>query len=118
MQNKVKELEQFTTQSPPDMKRLQLVLQGSVSIQVNAGPQAYAQAFLDKTVCHKHPGKHIERLQNVYREFLKFCGKALEINNQLIKEDQRMYQDDMKEKYGLLRTELAKYMDEEYAQAR
>ncbi|XP_048588509.1 dedicator of cytokinesis protein 9 isoform X4 [Nematostella vectensis] len=113
MQNKVKELEQVTTQSPPDMKRLQLVLQGSVSVQVNAGPLAYAQAFLDKTVCHKHPGKHIERLQNVYREFLKFCGKALEINNQLIKEDQRMYHDDMKEKYGLLRTELAKYIDEE-----
>ncbi|EDO26975.1 predicted protein, partial [Nematostella vectensis] len=33
MQNKVKELEQVTTQSPPDMKRLQLVLQGSVSVQ-------------------------------------------------------------------------------------
>lgn len=34
MQNKVRELEQVTSQTPPDMKRLQLVLQGSVSVQV------------------------------------------------------------------------------------
>ena len=38
MQNKVKELNNVITQNPPDMKKLQLVLQGSVSVQVwNAG---------------------------------------------------------------------------------
>ena len=35
MQNKVKELNNVITQNPPDMKKLQLVLQGSVSVQVN-----------------------------------------------------------------------------------
>lgn len=35
MQNKVKELDNVITQNPPDMKKLQLVLQGSVSVQVN-----------------------------------------------------------------------------------
>lgn len=35
MQNKVRELEQVISQTPPDMKKLQLVLQGSVSVQVN-----------------------------------------------------------------------------------
>ena len=34
MQNKVKELNNVITQNPPDMKKLQLVLQGSVSVQV------------------------------------------------------------------------------------
>ena len=35
MQNKVKELNNVITQNPPDMKKLQLVLQGSVSVQVH-----------------------------------------------------------------------------------
>ena len=34
MQNKVKELDNVINQNPPDMKKLQLVLQGSVSVQV------------------------------------------------------------------------------------
>jgi len=34
MQNKVRELDQVISQTPPDMKKLQLVLQGSVSVQV------------------------------------------------------------------------------------
>lgn len=34
MQNKVKELNNVITQNPPDMKKLQLILQGSVSVQV------------------------------------------------------------------------------------
>lgn len=37
----------------------------------------------------------------------------MDINDQLIKEDQRMYQDDMKEKYGQLKTQLTKYIGEE-----
>ena len=38
-----------------------------VNPQVNAGPLAYAQAFLDKSVMASHPHKHIEKLQQVYR---------------------------------------------------
>ena len=80
---------------------------------MNAGPLAYAHAFLDKSVLASHPHKHIEMLQQVYREFIGCCGKALEQNDQLIKEDQRMYQEDMKEKYAQLRTQLAKYIGDE-----
>ena len=39
--------------------------------QVNAGPLAYAQAFLDKSVMASHPHKHIEKLQQVYRCVIK-----------------------------------------------
>ena len=39
----------------------------SMTLQVNAGPLAYAQAFLDKSVLTTHPHKHIEKLQQVYR---------------------------------------------------
>ena len=48
-----------------------------------------------------------------FREFLGCCGKALDINDQLIKEDQRMYQEDLKEKYAHLKTQLAKYIGDE-----
>ncbi|XP_022797946.1 dedicator of cytokinesis protein 11-like [Stylophora pistillata] len=85
----------------------------SACLQVNAGPLAYAHAFLDKSVLASHPHKHIEMLQQVYREFIGCCGKALEQNDLLIKEDQRMYQEDMKEKYAQLRTQLAKYIGDE-----
>ena len=49
--------------------------------QVNAGPLAYAQGFLDKSVLASHPHKHIEKLQQVYRSvtflFLpKLCETA------------------------------------------
>lgn len=37
----------------------------------------------------------------------------MEINDQLIKEDQRMYQEDMKAKYADLKTQLAKYIGDE-----
>lgn len=47
------------------------------------------------------------------RDFIKSCGKALEINHQLIKEDQQMYHDDMKDKYSQMRAELAKFIDDE-----
>ena len=41
------------------------------------------------------------------------CGKALELNDELIKEDQRMYQEDLKEKYANMKLELANYLDGE-----
>ena len=52
-------------------------------------------------------------LVDVFREFIACCGKALELNDQLIKEDQRMYQEDMKDKYAQLKTQLAKYIGDE-----
>ena len=57
--------------------------------------------------------KTLNLFSQCFREFLACCGKALDINDQLIKEDQRMYQEDMKEKYAHLKTQLAKYIGDE-----
>ena len=46
MKNKTFELNDVVYQQPTDLKKLQLKLQGCVSAQVNAGPLAYAEAFL------------------------------------------------------------------------
>ena len=44
---------------------------------MNAGPLAYAQAFLDKSVLASHPHKHIEKLQQVYRSVNSHHGVIL-----------------------------------------
>ena len=49
---------------------------------------------------------------SVCREFIICCGRALEINGQLIKLDQKMYQEDLNEKYSCLKSELVTYVGE------
>lgn len=62
---------------------------------------------------------HRELLFNIeipfsnFREFIGCCGKALEINDQLIKEDQKIYQEEMKKNYTQLKAQLAKYIGDE-----
>lgn len=46
MEGRVKELTEIINKKPTDIKKLQLKLQGSISVQVNAGPLAYATTFL------------------------------------------------------------------------
>lgn len=67
MQTKIAELEEIVL-GPIDLKKLQLRLQGSVAVTVNAGPLAYASAFLDpaKTGA-KYPFDKVEELKEVFR---------------------------------------------------
>lgn len=66
MQNRVAELEEVVL-PPIDLKKLQLRLQGSVAVTVNAGPLAYASAFLDPKTNEKYPYERVEDLREVYR---------------------------------------------------
>ena len=50
-----------------DVKRLQLKLQGSVSVQVNAGPLAYAEAFLSSEKSSKYPASKVISLKSIFR---------------------------------------------------
>ncbi|CAB4023626.1 dedicator of cytokinesis 9-like, partial [Paramuricea clavata] len=111
MCKKVQEITEVTMSNPPDMKKLQLKLQGSVGTQVNAGPLAYAKAFLHEKVVRDHPPKLVSKLKVVYRDFIRCCGAALDLNDQLIQDDQKMYQEDLKDKYSSMRHELASYID-------
>ncbi|XP_028405691.1 dedicator of cytokinesis protein 9-like isoform X2 [Dendronephthya gigantea] len=111
MHKKVQEITEVTISIPPDMKKLQLKLQGSVGTQVNAGPLAYAKAFLHENVVRDHPPKLVSKLKVVYRDFIRCCGAALDLNDQLIQADQKMYQEDLKDKYSSMRHELASYID-------
>lgn len=44
-----------------------LILQGSVCVQVNAGPLAYARAFLEPQVVPELPSDKVQDLKDIFR---------------------------------------------------
>ncbi|XP_036055623.1 dedicator of cytokinesis protein 9 isoform X15 [Onychomys torridus] len=113
MSRKVAELRQLCASAEVDMIKLQLKLQGSVSVQVNAGPLAYARAFLDDTNTKRYPDNKVKLLKEVFRQFVEACGQALAVNERLIKEDQLEYQEEMKANYREMAKELSDIMREQ-----
>ncbi|CAL8322032.1 unnamed protein product [Merluccius merluccius] len=113
MSKKVGEIRQLCSSSDVDMIRLQLKLQGSISVQVNAGPLAYARAFLDDANTKKYADNKVKQLKEVFRQFVEACGRGLAINERLIKEDQQEYHDEMKANYRDLARELSAIMHEQ-----
>ncbi|XP_063298579.1 dedicator of cytokinesis protein 10 isoform X2 [Pelobates fuscus] len=112
MSKKVSELKELCTMEGVDMIRLQLKLQGSVSVKVNAGPMAYARAFLTETNANNYPESQVKHLKEIFRQFAETCGLALEVNERLIKEDQLEYQEEMKSHYRDILAELSEVMNE------
>ncbi|XP_008205538.1 dedicator of cytokinesis protein 9 isoform X2 [Nasonia vitripennis] len=102
MRQRVQELQDVAlTGGPADAKKLQLKLQGSVCVTVNSGPLAYASAFLDPEVSHQYPEELVQELKDVFREFVKICYTALQINSKLIACDQYEYQEVLRENYQI-----------------
>ncbi|EFA03420.2 Dedicator of cytokinesis protein 11-like Protein [Tribolium castaneum] len=112
MQIRVQELEDVVFTEPTDAKKLQLLLQGSVCVQVNAGPLAYASVFLDPALCNMYPEDKVEELKDIYREFLKICYSALQVNGKLISQDQYEYQEVLRQNYKKLCTSLSNLFGE------
>uniref|UniRef100_A0A7N8WJA9 Dedicator of cytokinesis 10 n=1 Tax=Mastacembelus armatus TaxID=205130 RepID=A0A7N8WJA9_9TELE len=113
MSRKVSELNQLCNMEEVDMIRLQLKLQGSVSVKVNAGPMAYARAFLEEKNAKKYPDNQVKLLKEIFRQFAEACGQALDVNERLIKEDQLEYQEEMRAHYRDMLTELSVIMNEQ-----
>uniref|UniRef100_A0A672I5L3 Dedicator of cytokinesis 10 n=1 Tax=Salarias fasciatus TaxID=181472 RepID=A0A672I5L3_SALFA len=113
MSRKVSELNQLCNMEEVDMIRLQLKLQGSVSVKVNAGPMAYARAFLEEKNAKKYPDNQVKLLKEIFRQFAEACGQALDVNERLIKEDQLEYQEEMRAHYKDMLMELSGIMNEQ-----
>jgi hypothetical protein len=112
MESRVRELEEVVvTSEKPDLKKLQLKLQGSVSVQVNAGPLAYARAFLPPNSRDSHghpfPANKVHHLKSVFIDFTNVCEMALELNEKLIASDQREYQEALRNNFKDMVTELS-----------
>ncbi|KAH0630790.1 hypothetical protein JD844_004007 [Phrynosoma platyrhinos] len=113
---KTAELQQVCASPDVDMIQLQLKLQGSVSVQVNAGPLAYARAFLDDKHSSKYPAKKVNELKEMFRKFIQACGIALELNERLIKEDQAEYHEELKSNFRDMAKELSDIIHEQIYQ--
>ncbi len=64
MDKKTKDFALVLNMDPPDLKRIQLLLGGSISTQVNQGVQEYIAFFRDGV---HFPQEHIEQLKQIYR---------------------------------------------------
>lgn len=116
IKNRIADLEEVVL-PPIDIKKLQLRLQGSVAVTVNAGPLAYANAFLDSATNKKYPQIKVDELKDVYRDFMRVCYIALQINERHIQLDQRDYHTVLKENYLNLCNSLSSLMNESFLPA-
>jgi hypothetical protein len=94
--------------SPPNIKTLQQVLQGSVLVTVNAGPSQIARTFLAKA--DAFAAEHIHTLQERMRTFCHLCQVALILNKTLISPDQAEFQTHLENGFNTLRSELLTIM--------
>ncbi len=61
---KTRDMASVVKLEPPDLKRLQLLLAGSISTQVNQGVQEYVAFFKDPA---NIPAEHVDQLMEMYR---------------------------------------------------
>uniref|UniRef100_A0A7M4EKB8 Dedicator of cytokinesis 11 n=1 Tax=Crocodylus porosus TaxID=8502 RepID=A0A7M4EKB8_CROPO len=113
IKDKTAELQKLCSPAEVDMIQLQLKLQGCVSVQVNAGPLAYARAFLSDTQSSKYPIKKVNELKEMFRKFIQACGMSLELNERLIKEDQAEYHEGLKSNFRDMVKELSDIIHEQ-----
>ncbi|XP_069015259.1 dedicator of cytokinesis protein 11 isoform X1 [Embiotoca jacksoni] len=116
MKARTAELTKLCSHQEVDMIQLQLKLQGCVSVQVNAGPMAYARAFLDDTKSNQSGNKKVKELKDIFRRFVEACSMALDINERLIKEDQFEYHEGLKGNFKEMVKELSDIIHEQIYQ--
>ncbi|XP_030886778.1 dedicator of cytokinesis protein 11 [Leptonychotes weddellii] len=116
IKDKTAELKKLCSSADVDMIQLQLKLQGCVSVQVNAGPLAYARAFLNDSQASKYPPKKVNELKDMFRKFIQACSIALELNERLIKEDQIEYHEGLKSNFRDMVKELSDIIHEQILQ--
>ncbi|KAK7797175.1 hypothetical protein U0070_014372, partial [Myodes glareolus] len=113
IKDRTAELHKLCSSADVDMIQLQLKLQGCVSVQVNAGPLAYARAFLNESQATKYPPKKVNELKDMFRKFIQACSIALELNERLIKEDQVEYHEGLKSNFRDMVKELSDIIHEQ-----
>ncbi|KAA8582816.1 hypothetical protein FQN60_006487 [Etheostoma spectabile] len=109
MKARTAELTKLCSSQEVDMIQLQLKLQGCVSVQVNAGPMAYARAFLDDSKYNQSGNKKVKDLKDIF-------SVALDINERLIKEDQFEYHEGLKGNFKDMVKELSDIIHEQIYQ--
>jgi len=107
IEGRVNALKNEVESSNPLTKTLQIVLQGSVLLQVNAGPLEICRIFLGNP--KEFPAAHVERLRQKMREFVLFCHAGVLLNKRLINNDQIELQKKLEEGYNDLLKKVEQY---------
>lgn len=116
--SKTNDLNEVVRAVTPDVKKLQLNLQGCVSAQVNAGPLAYAEAFLNKDKVSKYPANKVSALKDIFRQFIQICSEALDLNAKLIEPEQKDYQESLKTGYNEIYEKLGEIVGDKFLPGR
>lgn len=74
--------------------------------QVNAGPLAYARAFLSPSAALTQNSTEVEKLRETFDRFLASCQAALELNGKLISSDQIEYHQQLKRNHANVARQL------------
>jgi len=92
-------------------KNLQIILQGAVLAQVNAGPAAIIATFLNNP--DDYSPESIEKLKDSVRAFIRACNFGLILNQKLIQDqpDTAALQEAMMSAFQTLQAEAAKHVD-------
>jgi len=92
-------------------KSLQIILQGAVLAQVNAGPAAIIATFLNNP--DGYPPESIEKLKESIRAFVRACNFGLILNAKLVQDqpETAALQEAMMSAFTSLQAEAAKHID-------
>lgn len=92
-------------------KNLQIILQGAVLAQVNAGPAAIIANFLSNP--DEHPTEAVEKLRESMRAFIRACNFGLILNKKLIEDqpDTAALQEAMMNAFANLQAEASKHIE-------
>eukprot|EP01129_Flabellula_baltica_P011032 TRINITY_DN4748_c0_g1_i2.p1 TRINITY_DN4748_c0_g1~~TRINITY_DN4748_c0_g1_i2.p1 ORF type:complete len:1783 (+),score=324.29 TRINITY_DN4748_c0_g1_i2:765-5351(+) len=102
-------LEKELRLTPPNPKTLQIVLQGSVMLQVNAGPLAITRYFLSNEKRAEFPAEKIEELESSLNEFARKLLFCLKLNKTVVDSSTVAHHDAMVEAYGEFCNEVNQY---------
>lgn len=115
IESRVRALRVEIDNSQTNTRTLQIVLQGSVLLQVNAGPLEICRVFLGADVA-TFPPEHIAALREAMKLFVSTSHEALLLNGRVIGPDQVDFQRALESGYEKSRRMIYEYVDPEFLQ--
>lgn len=105
---KAQDLHAELTKTPVNSKTLQRELQGTLLLQVNAGPAAVATEFLEGPAAASAKPEHKKKLCDTFVTFVKHLAEGVSANNSLISVEQLTLQRELVNGYFRLKTLVCK----------
>lgn len=112
IETRTEEIRSVLTTTPPKVKTLQSLLQGSLMLQVNVGPAQVAKEFLGENAS-KYPPESVARCTRALKYFLEICKEALIMNKNCISTNQVLFQIELENSWKKLQASLEEYLGDQ-----